>query len=239
MVDLETKGGAKSSGDNPNVDAALSDDKSVRKSITPYDVFAKCIIRAENLVSLHDSTEHIVEISEDHYCDCYRAAVVLSISALDAFIRKVVITEIRRIISEDSKALNNELSDYLKKLLNQDKLLEAARKYNLLEMVENAVKDDFSTKSFQGEWKITSYLKMIGYQDIFAEVSVKADINERNLKKKLVLFTNRRHIIAHSGDYDLNQTPHKENSIDKKYTKECIDIVKLFAKTIHEIMEEK
>jgi len=211
----------------------------VKKSITPYDVFAKCIIRAENLISVHDSTEDIEEISEEHYCDCYRAAVVLSISALDAFIRKIVVSEIRKIISENSKVLNNELSDYLKKLLNQDKLLEAARKYNLLDMVENAVKDDFSTKSFQGEWKITSYLKMVGYKDIFAEVSIKADINERNLKRKLAQFTNRRHIIAHSGDYDLNQTPHKENAINKTYTNECIDMVKLFAKTIHEIMEEK
>ena len=204
MSESETKGGAKSNGDNPNVDVALSSESSVRKSITPYDVFAQCIIRSENLISLHDSTGDIEEISEEHYCDCYRAAVVLSISALDAFIRKVVVSEIRKIISDGSKVLNKELSEYLKKLLNQDKLLEAARKYNLLDMVENAVKDDFATKSFQGEWKITSYLTMVGYKDIFAEVSVKADINERNLKKKLALFTSRRHIIAHSGDYDLN-----------------------------------
>ncbi len=141
-------------------------------------------------------------------------------------------------LSDTKKPINTDLKEYLKKLLNQDELLDAARNYNLLEKVEQAVKEDFEKKSFQGEWKITFYLKMVGYDNIFSAVAVKADINESNLKRKLNVFTNRRHIIAHSGDYDLNQTPHKENDINKKYAKECIDIVKLFASKIHEIIEK-
>jgi len=239
MSDKETKGGMKSGVDNPNVNGISSGSKDEMKSITSFEVFEKCIIRAENLISVHDSTEKIKAISDEHYCDCYRAAIVLSISALDAFIRKVVVSEIRQIVSDESKPLNSELATYVKNLLNQDKLLEAARKYNLLEKLEEAVKSDFETKSFQGEWKITSYLNMVGYKDIFSEVAIKADINEKNLKRKLTLFTNRRHVIAHSGDYDLNQTPHKENEINKKYANECIVIVRLFATTIHDIMEAK
>ena len=46
---------------------------------------------------------------------------------------------IRKIISNESKDLNSELSEYIKNLLNQDKLLEAARKYTILEMVENTI----------------------------------------------------------------------------------------------------
>ncbi len=239
MSEKKTKDGMKGGVDNPNVSAISSGSKDEMKFITPFEIFERCIIRAENLISVHDSTKKIDEISDEHYCDCYRAAIVLSISALDAFIRKIVVSEIRKIISDDSKPLNNELSTYLKNLLNQDKLLEAARKYNLLDKVEEAVKSDFETKSFQGEWKITSYLNMVGYKDIFSEVAIKADINEKNLKRKLTLFTNRRHVIAHSGDYDLNQTPHKENEISKKYADECIVIVRLFASTIHKIMEAK
>ena len=120
---------------------------------------------------------------------------------------------------------------------NQDKLLDAARRHDLLDQVEGAVKDDFETKSFQGEWKIETYLKLVGYKNIFSEVSVKADINENNLRGKLNVYTKRRHVIAHSGDYDLNQTPHKENNIQKDYAKDCIDTVRLFARTIHEVME--
>lgn len=239
MSEKETKGGKTKGKDNPNVDAVSSAEKDESKSISSYDIFEKCVVRAENLISMHDSTEKVEEISDEHYCDCYRAAVVLTISALDAFVRKVVISEIRNVISDTTKAVNSDLADYIKKLLNQDKLLDAARNYNLLEKVEQAVKDDFETKSFQGEWKITFYLKMVGYKDIFSDVSVKADINESNLKRKLNVFTNRRHVIAHSGDYNLNQVPHKENEITKKYAKECIDTVRLFASTIHDIIENK
>jgi len=238
MVEKETSGPPEGGADNPDVDAGAAIGDSAVKSITSYGIFEKCIVRAENLISLHDSTENIDEVSEEHYCDCYRAAVVLSISALDAFIRKTLVSEIRKILSDDSKPVNSDLSEYIKNLLNQDKLLDAARKYNLLDQVEAAVKNDFETKSFQGEWKIVTYLKMVGYKDIFSDVSIKADINEKNLKRKLNLYTTRRHVIAHSGDYDLNQTPPKENNIQKAYAKDCIDTVRLFAETIHDIMEE-
>ncbi|KGL59097.1 HEPN domain-containing protein [Polaribacter sp. Hel1_85] len=238
MKEQETKGGKTSGIDNPKVDAVSSGSKEDTKSISSFDVFEKCLIRAENLLSVHDSTETIKEITEKHYCDCYRAAVVLTISALDAFVRKIVISEIRKVVSDTKKTIKPELKDYLKKLLNQDKLLDAARNYNFLEKVEKAVKDDFETKSFQGEWKITSFLKMVGHDNIFSSVAVKANINESNLKRKLNLFTSRRHVIAHSGDYNLNQTPHSENDINKNYAKECIEIVRLFASNIHEIIEQ-
>lgn len=236
MKEKETKGIIDKDIVNPKVDSISTEKTEENPTLNSYEVFEKCIRRSENLISFHSSTEKIKEISEQHYCDCYRAAVVLSISALDAFVRKVVISEIIKSIS-DKKPLNLKLKDYLKGLLNQDKLLEAARNYDLLEKVENAIKSDFDTKSFQGEWKISSYMEMVGYKDIFSKVSIKVDINEKNLKRKLTIFTSRRHIIAHSGDYDLNQNPHMENIIDKKYATECVDIVRLFAKTIHDIIE--
>ena len=210
----ETRGASDKDVENPNVSAATSVPENELKSISPYDVFEKCIIRAENLISVHEATQKIDAISEQHYCDCYRAAVVLTISALDAFIRKIIVSEIRNILSDSSKSLSPELSEYIKSLLSTDKLLDAARNYDILDKVEEAVKEDFETKSFQGEFKIKIHLKMVGYPDIFKTVSEKADINERNLTTKLAKFTKRRHVIAHSGDYDLNQTTLTENTID-------------------------
>lgn len=238
MAEKETKGGAAEAAMNPELDSG-GVVASASLSVTPYDVFEQCIARASNLVSMHDATWESTQISEAHYCDCYRAAVVLSISALDAYIRKVVVSETRDILADSAKNLNKELSDYIKLLLNQDKLLDAARKSNLLDVVEESVKDDFSTKSFQGEWKISKHLAMVGHGEIFAKVSIRANINEKNLKDRLAGYTNRRHIIAHSGDYDLNQTPHVEHTITKKYATDCIDLVRLFACTMNEILEGK
>lgn len=222
-----------------DLSAEMATESVAQPVATAYYIFDQCIVRAQNLVSVHDSTKTHGDISDEHYCDCYRAAIVLSISALDAYIRKTIVSKIRDILATSNKPLTKELSDYIKLLLNQDKLLDAARKANLLDIVENAVKDDFATKSFQGEWKITSNLALVGYKDIFSKVAVAANINESNLKAKLQQYTNRRHVIAHSGDYDLNQTPHKENEISKKYAEECIELVSLFAKTMNSIVEGK
>jgi hypothetical protein len=238
MENQETKGDISRNIKTPNVESTSSGKIDEISTLNSYEVFEKCIKRAENLISFHSTTEKIEEISEQHYSDCYRAAVVLTISALDAFVRKLVISEIVKMIA-NKRPLNSKLSDYLKQLLNQDKLLEAARNYDLIERVEEVIKSDFETKSFQGEWKITSYMEMVGYKDIFSEVSVKVDINEKNLKRKLSIFISRRHIIAHSGDIDLNQNPHKENIIDKKYANQCVETVRLFAKTINDIIEKK
>lgn len=239
MAEQETQGGNVTGVDNPNVDSGSAPVAAAIQMATPYYIFCQCITRASNLVSLHDSTQENGSISEAHYCDCYRAAIVLSISALDAYIRKVVVSEIRNILANPGRQLSRGLSEYIKLLLNQDKLLDAARKSNLLDVVENAVKEDFSTKSFQGEWKITTHLEMVGHGEIFSKVSVKANINEKNLKEQISRYTGRRHVIAHSGDYDLNQTPHQENTITKEYAIECVKLVSLFAQTMNEIMEER
>ena len=237
MTNKETKGNISKTKTNPELDEATLEDNDKTSILSSFEIFEKCIKRAENLVSVHESTKDIKEISEQHYCDCYRAAVVLSISALDAFIRKVVISEILKLLLEN-KPLHLKLSEYIKNLLNQDKLLEAARNYDLHERVEKAVKEDFETKSFQGGWKISSFLEMVGHENIISNVSIRTDINEKNLRIKIEKYTNRRHIIAHSGDYDLNQNPHIENSINKEYSTDCIKTVKLFARTINEIIDE-
>jgi len=205
-----------------------------------YEIFEKCITRAENLVQVNESTKCIdkIDIGEGHYCDCYRASVVLSISALDAFIRKILITKIIDRLNTKSK-LNKKLSDYIKSLLNQDELLEAAREFDLTDRVEKAIKEDFEKKSFQGGWKISSFLELIGFKNVFSEVSERVNENESNLRREIDIFTKRRHVIAHSGDYDLNQSPMKENKIDRKFAENCIETVKKFAKAINDLIEER
>ncbi len=207
-------------------------------TLSSYDIFNKCIKRASNLVNFHQENERETGM-EEHYCDAYRAAIVLSISALDAFVRTLVIEKVKNILLTSSQSLNGGLRDYLKNLLNQDKLLDAARNYNLLEMVEKALRDDFEKKSFQGEWKITQFMELVGHPDIFKQVSIKAELNETTLTNKINKFTKRRHTIAHSGDYKLNQTEQTENDIDKEYANDCIKTVSAFAKNLNEICQAK
>jgi hypothetical protein len=241
MNKKETKGGGRLTKKNSNStqtgENTSSEEVEISPKLTPYDIFQRCIKRAQNLIDFH-SEDKGSEI-EEHFCDAYRAAIVLSISALDAFIRSIVTEKINNILLDNTKELPEKLSSYLKNLLNQDKLLLAARKYNLHEVVDKHIKEDFGTKSFQGEWKIKTFMELVGYQNIFKQVSEKADISETNLMKKLETYTQRRHVIAHSGDYDLNNTEQKENDITKKFAQDCVDIVNKFAKHVNEIYQKK
>ena len=233
-MEKETQGNINEFVSNPNVDGASFNDKDVCNSpLTAFDIFQKCIKRAENLIEIPSFISEEKDV--EHNCDCYRAAIVLSISALDAFVKKIVISEIFNQLTR-GKTIPTPLRDYVKQLLNQDKLLDAARKSNFNEILEKEINEDFEKKSFQGEWKIDTYLKMIGHENIFSEVCVKRDINEKNFRKNIEFFTKRRHIIAHSGDFDLNRSPLEENKITIEDAKLCVQTVTTFAQTINEII---
>ncbi|HNT26563.1 MAG TPA: HEPN domain-containing protein [bacterium] len=203
--------------------------KRKEESLSAFDIFQKTIKRAKNLIETHEEGQ---DCTEQHF-DCFRAAIVLSISALDAYVRTLVVDKILACLEE--KVLSAKLKEYIKGLLNQDALIEAGRKYEFRERVEKAIRADFETKAFQGEYKINSYMELVGYKDVFEDVSRSADRNKTKMRADIERFTKRRHVIAHCGDFDLNQTLHKENTIKKEQAKECISMVTLFAEHLDKI----
>ncbi len=60
-------------------------------------------------------------------------------------------------------------------------------------------------------------------------------MNEETLCQDLDRFTDRRHVIAHRGDYDLTENPPVENVVTKKDAEDCIKTVALVAQQIHEL----
>lgn len=196
-----------------------------------YDIFNKTIKRAENLINIHEAESEC----EEHHYDSFRAAVVLSISALDAYVRTLVVEKVLQKLSDKNKPIADDLKGYIKSLLNHDDCFEAGRKYEFQEKVEKAIRADFETKSFQGEYKINFYMGLAGHKDIFEEVSHSANRNKERLRGDIEKFTKRRHVIAHCGDFNLNQIPHSEHTIERSYAAECIQTVSLFAEHIHKI----
>jgi hypothetical protein len=204
-------------------------------SVSSYDIFLACISRANNIVKLHKAAHGKKAKPEKYLTDAHRAAVVLAISALDAFIRSLVVTKVRQLLSDKRKTIPDSLCALVKKLLKEDGLFDAARQYDLLERVEKALQGDFEKKSFQGTKVITEYLEMVGHKNVFHSVAIKAQINEDKLRDQLDEFTKRRHIIAHNGDLDLTENPPKEKAITKTYATDCIKLVSRIAKTINEM----
>jgi len=202
---------------------------------TVYSVFQNSIKRAKNLLEIHRMAHGTQARPPAFLSDAHRAAVVLAVSALDAFVRTLVIDRIVSKVARPSETVPDKLRDQIKDCLGPDSILEAARQGDLSSRVEKALRERFDDQSFQGVKKITKAMRLIGYDDVFATIALAASVNEENLKSDVGRFTKRRHIISHCGDYDLNQTPPIENKILKRYVQECIKTVELVAREINKL----
>ena len=209
------------------------DKRDFSQSDFSYDIFSRAIKRANNLVKVSENSK-LSSLCEDSL----RAAVVLSISALDAYIRTLVSNKITSILTDSSGEVSSEIRNYVKSIVNNDLMLDAARKYTFKDIVEKAIREDFELKSFQGENRIDFYMKLIGYPDVFETISRSANISCSGLKSDIHKFTKRRHIIAHCGDFDLSNTMLTENAIDKVFTIKCIKVVSTFAEHLHKVVSK-
>jgi len=202
---------------------------------TPYSLFASSIKRAKNLLEIHRLAHGAQARPPGFLADAHRAAVVLAVSALDAFVRTFVIERIVWKIANPLEKVPEKLCQQIKDCLDHDAILEAARQGDLSSRVEKALRDRFDDQSFQGVKKINEAMRLLGYQDVFATIAKSAAVNEGNLKSDLGRFTKRRHIIAHCGDYELSQSPPEEKKILKKDVLHCIRTVELIAKEINKL----
>lgn len=212
-----------------------ADAEGTSAPLTALDIFGLCITRAENLIQIHAAAHGTRARPAPFLADAHRAAIVLAVSALDAFVRTFVIGRIRRLLADKTATLPDSLSDRIKRFLKEDGLLDAARKDDLLERVEKAFRSDFERKSFQGTKNISEIMKLVGHDDIFHEIASNAQCNEDRLKSDLDKYTSRRHVIAHRGDYDLTQRPPVEQQVLKKDAVACIKLVKTIAETIQDL----
>jgi hypothetical protein len=167
--------------------------------------------------------------------DALRASIVLAVSALDAFVRTFVVNKILERVSDVTQTLPDKLREQIKEYLGTDTLLDAARIGDLRSRVDKAFRDHFEEQSFQGVKNISLAMRLIGYEDVFKTVAQNPSKNEDHLKRDLAIFTKRRHIIAHCGDYDFAQTPPKVNKISMAQANECIKLVELIAEEIHKL----
>lgn len=218
--------------------AARQPKSTTEERLTSYGIFELCIERARNLVKLHEAAHGKAGKPEKYTSDAHRAALVLAVSALDAFVRDFVIARTRTLLAARTISLPGALSNEIKKFLRDDALIDAARKDDLLERVEKAFRSDFERRSFQGTKNIEEQFRIVGYDNVFHAVAVKAGLNEDTLRADLDRFTERRHAIAHRGDYDLTQNPPKETVVTKKDAEDCIRLMCRIAKHMHDLPEQ-
>jgi hypothetical protein len=203
-------------------------------TVTPIVIFDRSIQRAENIIRLYSDSKSKKTGPSDPV-DTYRAAIVLAVAALDAYVRTFVAERVSCKIMDPRQMVSSKLREHVKQLLNHDNLFDAARHGDLGSRIEKALRESFEGRSFQGVKNIEDAMGLVGYEDIFHTIACSASVNEDHLKRDLGTFTKRRHIIAHCGDYNINQTPATENAIDRGFVEKCIKTVKLIASEISKL----
>lgn len=213
--------------------------KEKEKSELAFKIFNSGIQRAENLLKINiDPKGKKITIPENKLNDSYRAVIVLSISALDAYIKTFLIVEIKRSLNE--KKLSQELKRYIKdELFTKETLHQHVLETNFYEKVIEKFDEDFEKKSFQGQKSIDKYMKLAGVNQVFKLISNSADKSVDKLQSAIENFTQRRHLIVHCGDHDLTQTSLTEIQICEKDASDCIELVSLIANEIHKISQSK
>lgn len=217
----------------------LQQELSIQKNEGPYDIFKNSLKRAENLVDINLASDGKTKfaIANVNLKDAYRAVIVLSISALDAYIRTFVFREIKELLL--NRNLNAGLKKYIKEeLLDKETLFNIAFEPDFFDKIQKEFIKDFNKQSFQGQRNISSYMALAGYENIFREISKNANISPDNLQRDLEHFTSRRHQIVHRGDYDIDQTEATENKIDESEARNCIKLVETIAIHIHELSKK-
>jgi len=204
-----------------------------------FKIFNSGIKRADNLLKINiGSDDKPLPISADKLLDSYRAVIVLSISALDAYVKTFLIVEIKRSLNE--KKLSTDLKKYIKEeLFTKETLHQHVLEDNFYSKVIEKFDEDFEKKSFQGQKSIDKYMKLAGLNQIFKLIANSADRSVDKLHSLIENFTQRRHLIVHCGDHDLTQTKLTENIISEKDASDCIDLVTLIANEIHKISRSK
>lgn len=220
-------------------DTSSIDKSGKDKSERAYKIFISGIKRAENLHKINiNANGEILSIPKDKILDSYRAVIVLSISALDAYVKTFLTTEIKQRIND--RTLSTELKLYIKEeLFNKESLYNVVLDADFIDKVIDRFDADFEKKSFQGQKSIDKYMKLAGIGQVFKEITKSANVSPDNLIGDLEKFTKMRHLIVHCGDHDLNQTDLTENTICDKDPVDCINLVKLIATEIHKIYQTK
>ena len=140
----------------------------------------------------------------------------------------------------EKRDLSSELKQYIKEeLFTKETLYQCVLEKDFYDKVISKLDDDFEKKSFQGQKSIDKYMKLGGFDQVFRMISKSANISSDNLQSDIEKYTNRRHLIVHCGDHDLNQTELTEKDITEKEASDCINLVKLIAGEIHKLSKGK
>lgn len=192
--------------------------------------FRISISRVRNLVAIYSfvqsKTTGVLDVS-----DVLRAALVLTVSALDYYVHEVVrigMLEIHRGQRPEVPAFSRfqvsmaSVRDGLNAATNND------------DWLEGEIRLRHGYKSFQQADNIADAIRLISDKKIWEEVSGCMRADAKNIKQKVNLIVERRNKIAHEAD--INPTfPGDRWPIDAVDVNDAVDFIEQVVESLHKI----
>jgi hypothetical protein len=165
--------------------------------------------------------------------DILRAALVLSVSALDFYVHEVVrlgMLEIHRKSRPEPPAFSRfQIS------------LGSAREGLSVDLVldywlDNEIRQSHSYKSFQQPDKVAEAIRLISEKKLWEEVGKKMSRPPLEVKQELSIIIDRRNKIAHEADIDPTLGLGNRWNINEILVGEAVDFIEQVVESIHIIL---
>ncbi len=190
-----------------------------------FDQFRISISRVRDLIAVHNSVKVISTPAID-LSDILRAALVLSVSALDYYVHEVV----RLGMLEIYQGSRPEPPAFGRFQI----ALGSAR--SLDDLLEDEIRQRHGYKSFQQPDNIAEAIRLISDQKLWEEVGKVMDRPARDIKQKLSIIVDRRNKIAHEADIDPTFDLGNRWNINEELVNEAVDFIEQVVESIHSIL---
>ena len=190
-----------------------------------FDQFRISISRVRDLIAVHNSVRVISTPALD-LSDILRAALVLSVSALDYYVHEVVRLGMLEIYS-GSRSEPPAFSRF------QVSLGSTRSLDNLL---EDEIRQRHSYKSFQQPDNVAEAIRLISNKELWKEVGNLMDRPAKDIKQELSIIVDRRNKIAHEADIDPTFDLGNRWSINEELVNDAVDFIEQVVESIHSIL---
>lgn len=204
------------------------------------DNFKKTIERAGAMVRLHTGLCPRGKPRAEH-ADLLRAAIVLSVSAMDGYFHEKVVENVPRFVRiQKGKNLPGRLVQVIKEKVSHDKLIEILFEERPLSHLATIIRKATADRTYQDPAKIEQAVGMLGVDDLWFQIGRKLGVPKGKAKKYIQSYVQRRHQIVHRGDFgQTKKTKNRLNRISRNYADRCVKEVNRFVKAIDEIIEAR
>ena len=193
------------------------------------DQFEQNLARARSLVGLSESVSNLTTPVVDT-TDVLRAAIVLSVSALDHFVH-----EFTRIgMLEIHAQTKPPTLTYREFKVSLSSVQQALSNGEGDEWLDREIRRAHGWISFQLPDRIADAIRHVSAVKLWEEVGLKRNEDARTIKAQLRAIVDRRNKIAHEADLDPTN-PGERWPIDRALVEEAIDFIESVVHAIYEV----